>query len=90
VDPRTGVTAENAAASEDNDDSSSTLAVIGIVLGALGLAVAIYAMVTGRRRGCGLITGRWVVETVWVVEIVCVVAAEPPGSGPRGHDAEAG
>jgi hypothetical protein len=84
VDPRTGVTAENAAASDDNDDSSSTLAVIGIVLGALGLAVAIYAMVTGRRRGCGLITGRWVVETV------CVVAAEPPGSGPRGHDAEAG
>jgi uncharacterized protein len=44
-----GVTAENAAA-EDNDDSSSTLAVVGIVLGALGLIVAIYAVVTSRRR----------------------------------------
>jgi hypothetical protein len=46
------VTAENAAA-EDDDSNASTLGVICIVLGALGLIVAIHAVVTGRRRAAG-------------------------------------
>jgi uncharacterized protein len=46
-----GVTAENAAATENEDDSNATaVAIVGIVLGALGLIVAIYAVITGRRR----------------------------------------
>jgi uncharacterized protein len=49
-DDQSGVTAENAAAEDDDDSSATTVGVTGIVLGALGLIVAIYAVVSGRRR----------------------------------------
>jgi uncharacterized protein len=50
-DEASGVTAENAAATEDDDSSSDTLGIVGLVVGALGLIVATYAVVSGRRRG---------------------------------------
>jgi uncharacterized protein len=52
-----GVTAENAAAEDDDSDSGNILGIVGIVLGGLGLIVAVYAVATGRRRAAAAAGG---------------------------------
>ena len=44
-----GLTVENAA-SQDDVDSANTLATVGVAVGVIGLLVAVFALISGRRR----------------------------------------